>query len=237
MSFKALRDIQQMRDARAELDRRGWSYRNGRLRTLLWRATRGRYPRVGDEWKSWDLLETARLAADKLGRDDPVLDFGTFSSELPLALHSAGFARVSGIDLNPYVRFMPAAGSINYVRGSFHAAPFADASQAMITAISVIEHGYEPEKMLSEVARLLRPGGFFVASFDYWPDKIDTQGVRIFGLDWLILSASDARALIDAAARHGLAPVGGLDFSASERPIRFDRYEYTFGWLALQKRS
>jgi 2-polyprenyl-3-methyl-5-hydroxy-6-metoxy-1,4-benzoquinol methylase len=236
MSFQALRKLEQVRHARTELDRRGWSYKNGPIRQFLWRASRGRYPRVGDALKSWDVLETARFAAERLSPDDAITDFGAYSSELPLTLAKAGFREISGIDLNPYVRHMPMADRINYVVGSFHEAPFQSGTQSMITAISVIEHGYAPEKMLREVSRLLRPGGYFLASFDFWPQKIDTQGTKIFGLDWLIFSTADVRQLLDDASRFGLMPVGALDFSVEERPVKFGSFDYTFGWLALQKR-
>jgi SAM-dependent methyltransferase len=235
MSFRVLQSKQQVEAARAELDRLGWSFKNGAFRRFLWRASRGRYPRVGDEIKSWDVLSTAQFAKEHLRPDDAVLDFGAYSSEMPLCLHAAGFTSVSGIDLNPHVRFMPNVGHIKYVRGSFHAAPFAAASQSMITAISVIEHGFEPDLMLSEVSRLLKPGGYFVASFDYWPEKIKTDDVKIFDLDWRIFSEDEVREFARKAADMGMRPVGPMIFSASERPADFRSFRYTFGWLALQK--
>jgi SAM-dependent methyltransferase len=235
MSFEVLAVSRQIDDARAELDRRGWSYRNSRWRESMWRLSRGRIPRVGDAIKSWDVLKTARFALEHLKPNESVLDLGAYSSEVPLCLHAAGFRNIYGIDLNPFVRFMPRSRHIRYLTGSFHATPLASGSVSLVTAISVIEHGYEPDKLLREVARVLRPGGYFVASFDYWPEKLGTEGQKIFGLDWMIFSDDDVRALITRAASHGLKPVGKLEPGANERPAQCNGHRYTFGWLALRK--
>lgn len=235
MSFQVLQSLEQVATARKRLDRFGWSYSNSVMRRALWHASRGRYPRVGDYIKSWDVGRTAEFAVEHLARERPILDFGAFGSEMPPLLNAAGFTKVTGIDLNRNVRFMPRSGTIRYVQGDFHACPFEAASFDLITAISVIEHGYAPEKLLGEVSRLLRPGGFFVASFDYWPDKLETNQVKLFDLDWLIFSAGDVNQLIAKANRYGLAPVGTLECAARDRPVSFAGYQYTFGWLALRK--
>lgn len=79
------------------------------------------------------------------------------------------------------------------------------------------------------------PGGYFIASFDYWPDKIETAGERIFGLDWMIFSDRDVSDLISRAKRHGLTPTGPLEQGATDAPVHFAGRRYTFGWLALVK--
>ena len=235
MSFQVLQSMDQVSRAREQLLANGLSFSNSWLRSLLWSISRGRIPRVGDQIKSWDVLRTVEFAQANVARDAKVLDLGAFGSEIPLVLRAAGYSKVFGVDLNPNVVHMPHADDIRYVRGNFHQCPFESATFDLITAISVIEHGYEPERLLAEVARLLRSGGYFVASFDYWPEKIATADTRIFGLDWLIFSAADVRSLIATAGQLGLAPVGGLEFAAREHPVRFERFEYTFGWLALRK--
>lgn len=235
MSFDVLASQQQIDEARNELDRRGWTFRNSTLRELLWRASRGRFPRVGDRIKSWDVLKTAQFAHERLCPDDPILDLGAYGSEIPPLLRAAGFREVQGIDLNPFVHFMPYSREIGYVRGNFHATGLPAARFALITAISVIEHGYAPDKLLAEVSRLLRPGGYFVASFDYWHEKISTNQVKIFGLDWCIFSESDVREFVIHAAQHGLAPCGPMRFTAADKPVRHAGRDYTFGWIALEK--
>jgi SAM-dependent methyltransferase len=115
--------------------------------------------------------------------------------------------------------------------------PWADGMFAAVTAMSSMEHGFDPERLLDEVVRLLRPGGLFIASTDYWPQKVDTSDVTLYGMTWTIFDRSDVEAFLAIAARKGLHPIGPLDFAADEAPIFVHGKHYTFGWLALEKRA
>lgn len=190
---------------------------------------------IGELNKSWDVKRTIDLIDQRLPKSAPILDLGAYCSELPVALAKAGYTAVHGIDLNPAVTSMPMADVVRYTVGDFTATPYADASFDAVTAISVIEHGYQPARLLGEVARLLRPGGLFIASFDYWPEKIDTGATTFFGLSWLIFSEDDFHALLADAARHGLRPVGELHPRADTRAVHCAGFDYTFAWAALQK--
>jgi len=88
---------------------------------------------------------------------------------------------------------------------------------------------------LHEVSRILKTGGYFIGSTDYWPEKIDTNGVRVYGLDWAIFSKDELLSLIGEARGHGFEPVGQLNFEASEATVRWFRRNYTFAWFAFQK--
>jgi SAM-dependent methyltransferase len=190
---------------------------------------------VGDVTKSWDVLRTVDLVRRVLPTDAPVLDIGAFASEVPCALHRAGYTRISAIDLDPRIRAMPHAESIRYVEGDFMACPFPAASFDAITSISVIEHGFDGPRLLAEVSRLLRPGGLFAASVDYWEEKIDTSSVRAFGMDWRIFSREEAAALLLQAEAHSLRPCGAADFGCGERVVEWNGRRYTFAWMALRK--
>jgi hypothetical protein len=78
-----------------------------------------------------------------------------------------------------------------------------------------------------------------VASFDYWPEKLDTAGVRLFGMDWCIFSRQDVLALVGAAAGFGLRLVGSLGgaraLDAASPVIDWGGRRYSFAWLALRK--
>ncbi len=190
---------------------------------------------MGEFNKSWDVENTLQLIAARLPQDAAILDLGAYCSEVPVSLARMGYTNVHGIDLNPEVRSMPRADQVRYSVGDFKNMPFADASFDAITAISVIEHGYEPKPLFAEIGRLLRPQGLFIASFDYWPSKIDTGGTRFFGLDWLIFSDDDFKAMLVQAAQHGLRPLGEVRNTASEATVHCAGFDYTFAWAVLQK--
>jgi SAM-dependent methyltransferase len=239
MTAKVLRSPEEIATARLRLEARGMSALRG---SRLWRRIAGLLPAagairppVGDRLKSWDLLATLEWIEGNFAKDDPVLDLGCYGSELLPALWRLGFRRLAGIDLQRGVDRMPHAGAIDYVRGDFLAAPFAEASFAAITAISAIEHGYDAEALFREVARLLRPRGAFLASFDYWPEKIDTSNMPLFGLDWRIFSRAEVDELLAVARGHGLEPVGALDLDPTEPVIEWGGRWYTFAWMVLRK--
>jgi hypothetical protein len=85
------------------------------------------------------------------------------------------------------------------------------------------------------MSRLLRPGGYFIASFDYWPDKVDTAGTEMFGMEWSILSQDEVLGLIEEARAHRFVPCGAIESTAAEKTIHYADRDYTFGWLALRK--
>lgn len=190
---------------------------------------------LGDPRKSWDVLATAAFFLERLPKGASVLDIGAYASEILPVLHRLGFTRLTGIDLNPGIRRMPHGDAIRYEIGDFLRAPFADASFDAVAAVSVIEHGFDASRLLAEIRRLLRPGGYFAASFDYWPEKVDTTGIKVFGMDWTIFSREEILDLLSRAKRQGLEPVGDVALEAGDRVIRWGGKEYTFGWLALRK--
>jgi SAM-dependent methyltransferase len=237
MHFEVLKSAREIDDARKELERRGISCLSPEWMALPRRFGLVREAAVGDRVKSWDVLKTAQFVEQRLAKNAPILDIGAYSSEILCVLHRLGYSALSGIDLNPDLRRMPHARSIRYELGNFLHTTFADESFAAITAISVIEHGFDAEALLQETARLLRPGGYFIASFDYWPDKIATDSILMFGMSWRIFSADEVHAFADRAQAYGFVTGGEFDRSAGERPISCANRDYTFAWLALRKRA
>jgi SAM-dependent methyltransferase len=238
VSVDVLKSKHEVDSARARMESRGISCLGLETTppTFLQRLLRRRPPGLGDRLKSWDVLRTAEFIEQGYPRTARVLDLGAFNSEVLCVLHRMGFERLTGVDLNPEVRRMPFSPPVRWEVGNFLRAPFPDHSFDVVTAISVIEHGYDPAALLGEISRLLAPGGAFVASFDYWPDKIDTKGTRFFGMDWLIFSRQDVLDLVAAAAAHGLDPCGPLQLDGGEPTVACGGFDYTFGWLALRKR-
>jgi SAM-dependent methyltransferase len=153
-------------------------------------------------------------------------------ADLPAQL---GYTRLTGIDLNPRLADMPYSDAIRYEVSDFMKTPFPDGSFKAITSISVIEHGFRPEALLSEMSRLLQPGGYFVSSFDYWPDKIDTTEPPSSGMDWLIFSRQGRRALHRACRIVRPRSHRPLEFACMDKVISCAGKDYTFATLVLRK--
>ena len=190
---------------------------------------------LGDQLKSWDVLESIEFIAGNLKRSDPILDIGAYASEIIVALHKLGFKNLAGADLNPSLSKMPFNSEISYKITDFMDTGFPPNSFKAVTAVSVIEHGYQGERLFAEVSRLLMPGGYFVASFDYWPEKIDTSAVTVFGMDWTIFSRNEIASMIELAASFELQADCEFQPVCVERPIKYEGREYTFGWIVFRK--
>lgn len=235
MTLEVLHSEDQIRTARRQLKARGLSYVTPSWKRFLHRYSPTPKMNIGDELKSWDMLKTVEFVERHARKNDAILDLGAFGAELPFILHALGFSGIVGVDLNPDVVKMPLAGAVRYEIGDFMHTGYADDSFSFITAISVIEHGFKGEALAAELGRLLRPGGHFIASFDYWPDKVSTDGVNIFGMSWTIFSKLEVEQFIAMAKSTGLVPYGPLEFSAGDKPISCFGRDYTFAWIVLQK--
>lgn len=238
MSLEVLRSLDELEAARRILRSRGLGpsrfpdgYRRG-ISYML--RTRSRLP--PPEWKkAWDLEKTIRLVEGHVSKGSVVLDLGAFNSALIPALARLGYSNIIGVDLDPRIRYGPRRDVVRYLVADFHQTGLADGGCGVVTAMSTIEHGWQGDRLLSEVSRLLAPGGLFIASTDYWPSKIDTSTITAFGLPWIIFSEEELRDLIAGAAAYGLRPTGMLDFRASEPVIDWMGRSYTFAHFALQR--
>jgi SAM-dependent methyltransferase len=236
MSLTVLASKSAIAESRNELIDMGASTLDSRVISIGRRLRLVGGVKIGDFVKSWDVLLTVKFLNSKVDKADPILDIGCYASEITSALHKIGYADLSGADLNPDLVKMPHQGQIKYAVTDFMHTRFPDASFKAITSISVIEHGFDPHPLLKEMSRLLLPNGYFIASFDYWPEKIDTAGTKFFDMDWKIFSKEEVSEFIEMAATYGLFPVGDLLFEGCERPIECSGQKYTFGWLALRKK-
>ena len=239
MTVQVLHSRIEIDQARRQLRRHGLSHTSPQ--PVLWLRRIGKKlglptgVNVGDTIKSWDVLTTARFIQKNVSPDTPILDIGAYASEILCVLHRLHYAALTGVDLNPALTRMPYAEIIRYEVADFMHTPFPAEAFGAITAISVIEHGFQSQPLLREITRLLRPGGYFIASFDYWPEKVDTTGIDIFGMDWRIFSRAEVLAFLDEAQTCALNPCGAVNLKAETPSMLWSGRRYTFAWLALQK--
>lgn len=238
MTMEVLQDKLQISKARQELDKKGASHvdpPDSRLQSLMRKLGLVKGVKMGDVVKSWDVLATVSFLENHVKKNEPILDIGCYASEILASLHKVGYSNLTGADLNPNLNAMPYQNAIRYEVTNFMHTKFEDASFRAITSISVIEHDFNAQALLKEMSRLLQPGGYFIASFDYWPEKIDTTGTQFFGMDWKIFSKDEVANFVNEAATYGLSPVGEMNYDGKDKPIDCAGKQYTFGWLALTK--
>jgi SAM-dependent methyltransferase len=233
--MKVLQDKSQIMSARQALINKGTSSMESSLRSVLRRLSLVHEVALGDHIKSWDVLETLNFIEQHVQKNEPILDIGCYASEVIVALHKLGYSDLTGTDLNPDIVKMPHQNAIHYETCDFMHTKFKNASFRAITSISVIEHGFDGQSLLKEMARLLKVDGYFIASFDYWPEKIDTTGIRLFGMDWKIFSKDEINNFIDEAAAYGLFPVDEMFYEGKDRVICYEGKQYTFAFMALRK--
>lgn len=232
--MEVLQNKSQISKARRELMNKGLSFIESPLQSLMRRLRLKHKIAVGDLVKSWDVLSTLNFIEGHVQKNEPILDIGCYASEVIVALHKLGYSNLTGVDLNSSLVKMPYQDFIRYEIADFLHTKFEAASFKAITSISVIEHGFNGPLLLKEISRLLEPGGYFIASFDYFPDKISTEGIEYFNMDWKIFSKDEIISFIAEAASYGLIPFGKVVYSAKEKPINYGGKKYTFAWLVLK---
>ena len=237
MTMQVLQNMQEITTARKELKNKHASSLESNFRSSLRKFKLVRGLILGDFIKSWDVLKTLEFIEENVKKNEAIIDFGSYASEILIALHKVGYTNLTGADLNPDLKKMPYQNEIKYEITNFLNTNFADNSFKAITSISVIEHGFDAIALLSEASRLLKPGGYFIASFDYWPEKIDTAGTKFFGMDWNIFSKNEIIKFVDLAKTYNLSSLGEMSYGGSDTPIECGGKKYTFGWLVLKKNN
>lgn len=124
-------------------------------------------------------------------RRGPVLDIGCYDGALSAAVMPPG-RRVTGVDVASGALRLAARRGLLPVRGQAEVGlPFLGASFETVVAAEVVEHVFDGEAFLADIARVLRPGGLLL---------ITTPNlVALSGRAKLLLGKSPANVEFDAS--------------------------------------
>jgi SAM-dependent methyltransferase len=127
------------------------------MTSLVERMDRSLYPNVEKRWD--DQLFRGRIL-QHLRPEHVVLDVGAGSGRLPEMNFKGHVARICGVDLDPRVVENPFLdeGKVADAGGI----PYSDQTFDLVFADNVMEHLEEPEAVLSEIRRVLKPGGLLL---------------------------------------------------------------------------
>lgn len=99
-----------------------------------------------------------------IGFHAEILDVGSGAGFFSNAAAKAGH-EVTGLDISRtslrVAELMDSTGRVKYVEGDAYRMPFPKESFDVVVAMDLFEHVSDPEKIISEMSRVLRPGGIF----------------------------------------------------------------------------
>ncbi|ADQ65813.1 methylase involved in ubiquinone/menaquinone biosynthesis [Halogeometricum borinquense DSM 11551] len=133
----------------------------------------------GMEDRHWHTAKHV-LARMPVEPDDVVLDLGCGSGYAGRALRETKEAgRVYGLDGSPEMARNAQSYTddekIGYLVGDFDELPFADDSIDHVFSMEAFYYAADPHHTLSEVARVLRPGGTFFCAVNYYEENVHSH--------------------------------------------------------------
>lgn len=136
------------------------------------------------------------------------LDVGCGNGEYALRLKSIGW-QCRGVEFNPLAASICRAHGLDVFQGELQAAGFEDDSFDFVSAHHLIEHARDPNDLMREIARIVKPGGRVLIR----TPNSESLGRRWFGRWWYAndvprhLFLFSERNLALLAARFGLEPL------------------------------
>lgn len=126
---------------------------------------RERYKQMNPSWDD-SIMMLARFFGERAKPEMVVLDAGCGRSNFVLQKNRKDMATIIGIDAAKEATDGNAIAD-KIVIGNLENLPFEDGSFDAVTSLWVLEHVRHPERVFSEIARVLKPGGrfFFVTPY------------------------------------------------------------------------
>ena len=140
---------------------------------------------------AWVVESLRQSCPDLLSGRGSLLDVGCGGGFLSLELARQGVTTI-GLDFSESTleaarqraRQDAPQAPLSYVHGDAYALPFAADSFTAVTCMDFLEHVSEPQRVIAEISRVLKPGGYFY--FHTFNRNRLAQVVVIKGLEWFV---------------------------------------------------
>ena len=161
----------------------------------------------GMEERHWHTAKHA-LARMPIESGEKVLDLGTGSGYAARALRDAADAgRAYGLDGSPAMarnaRGYTDDDQVGFLVGDFDHLPFADDSVDHAFSMEAFYYAADPHETLTELARVLRPGGTFFCAVNYYEEnRYSHEWQEFIEVEMTLWSAADYRSAFRDAGFH-----------------------------------
>lgn len=239
--LKVLSKESDIQESRNQMNKKGIDSSTGfhrlRFATIFSLRFRRPVPPVSIN-KSWDVLNIVETIEKQFSdKNIRIYDMGSYNCEIGVSLALAGYKNIIGADFNPLGRCIKWYGNnIDFRCEDFYKPSVPPGSLDVMTALSVIEHGYDQKKLLNSFSTYLKVGGIALVTTDYHEQKIPIDPhFKIFDLSYMIFSKEEIQSLIQEAKQFGLELITTPEWGQTENPIEFLNHKFSFILLGLKK--
>jgi ubiquinone/menaquinone biosynthesis C-methylase UbiE len=160
----------------------------------------------GMEDRHWHTAKHV-LARMPVEHDDVVVDLGTGSGYALRALRERGIDRGYGLDGAPEMarnaRSYTDDDRLGFLVGDFDSLPFADDSVDHVVSMEAFYYAADPHTTLSEIRRILRPGGTWYCAVNYFAESEHThEWQESIGVEMTLWDRSQYREAFREAGLH-----------------------------------
>lgn len=197
--------------------------------------------------KNWDVFRAISFVNRHCERNAYILDVGCWNCPILAMAKVLGFRNLYGCDLVKAglgVRFVNAIrrcsgfASSRLSKQDLHSTSYASEYFDVVTSISVIEHAVRLPDYFQEMARLLKPGGYLLTSFDYWEVPLPELAAEPVMTRWgpmRVFSSDDVSKMLDVASEAGFKSLHPFESGCVERVTQWHGVRFTFAYLVLQR--